>query len=82
MTVPDYIISRTIAVEHQQRQSRHTSYDDLPEPRPRSKAMNEAFPALRRQIGFLLRVAADRIEPEPTSRHRSHRVTTHLQVLE
>ncbi len=82
MTVPDYIIiGQTIAVEYQQSQSRHTSNGDPPEPRPRSKPVDEIFPALRRQVSLMLRVAADRVDPDPDCRHQSRTTATHLQVL-
>jgi hypothetical protein len=70
MTVPDYIISQTIVVEHQRRERRHTANPGLPEARPRTKASSERLATLRRQMSLMLRVAADRIEPPPHARAR------------
>jgi hypothetical protein len=65
MTVPDYIISRTIAAEHRQRQLRDTPDTDLPEPRPRSAKSSDRITIVRRQMSAALHSVADRIEPQP-----------------
>lgn len=75
MTTPDYIISRMIAEEHQQRQVRSTPDSDLPEPRPRSGTGSDRFALLRRQMSAALHAVADRIEPQPVCR-RGRTMTT------
>ncbi len=65
MTIPDYIISRTIAEEHQLNQFSITPDPDLPDPRPREESPNGRLANMRRQLGVALHTLAERIEPEP-----------------
>jgi hypothetical protein len=69
MSIPDYIISRTIAEERQQRQAQNTPTTDLPEPRPRSGNVSDRFAAPRRWMSASLHTVADRIAPQPLNNH-------------
>lgn len=80
MTIPDYIISYTISEEHRQRQRSNAQNTDV-KVRFRKKMPNATFAFTRRQMSGALRVAADRIEPQPECRCGSHRDTRNLQVL-
>jgi hypothetical protein len=65
MSIPDYIISRTIAEEQQLNQFRTTPDADLPHPRPREESPHGRLATMRRQLGAAMRILAARIEPEP-----------------
>ena len=65
MTVPDYIISRTIAAEHEANQLRNRRDCDVPKPRPRRPKTTDRLTGIRRQLGTALHAIASRIDREP-----------------
>ncbi|MDQ4044913.1 MAG: hypothetical protein M3173_05635 [Chloroflexota bacterium] len=67
MSIPDYIISRTIAEEYQLNQFRTHPDPNLPDPRAREESPNGHLANMRRQISTALHTLAERIEPEPAS---------------
>jgi len=65
MTIPDYIISQTIAWEHQANQQRATPDPGLPTPRRRQSETSDRLARFRRQLADTLHSIANRIEQEP-----------------
>ena len=65
MTVPDYIVSQTIAIDHRARLQRIMPDTDLPDRRPRTLAASGRHTTFRRQLANLLHLIANRIEQVP-----------------